>query len=211
MKPSMFMTHRQLWNFAVCTRCSTASSTMGTGSFPTVKNGRGVTLTPQPLLVPWSRESRAIPLLPLWTVRPVQSLSVCTRVHFTFTVTLCWGPPIFGNFIKLSQIAFEVWSDTQKNVPFFLKIIRASMFISFYPETFTRNRFLFDKQAPCYAQDPRKTGLGLHVKNSFSLYDFGKLSLLINFRRNRPIKKFLEYVFNGSRLVVCQQHTDKHD
>jgi len=26
--------------------------------------------------------SRAIPLLPLWTVRPVQSLSVCTRVHF---------------------------------------------------------------------------------------------------------------------------------
>jgi len=28
--------------------------------------------------------SRAIPLLPLWTVRPVQSLSACTTVHFTF-------------------------------------------------------------------------------------------------------------------------------
>jgi hypothetical protein len=27
--------------------------------------------------------SRAIPLLPLWAVRPVQSLSACTRVHFT--------------------------------------------------------------------------------------------------------------------------------
>jgi len=27
---------------------------MGTGSFPGVKNGRGVTLTPHPLLVPWS-------------------------------------------------------------------------------------------------------------------------------------------------------------
>ena len=26
-----------------------------------------------------------IPLLPLWAVRPVQSLSVCTTVHFTFT------------------------------------------------------------------------------------------------------------------------------
>jgi hypothetical protein len=26
--------------------------------------------------------SRAIPLLPLWAVRPVQSLSACTRVHF---------------------------------------------------------------------------------------------------------------------------------
>ena len=36
-----------------------------------------------PLLVPWSRKSTAIPLLPLWAVRPVQSLSACTRVHFT--------------------------------------------------------------------------------------------------------------------------------
>ena len=26
--------------------------------------------------------STAIPLLPLWAVRPVQSLSACTRVHF---------------------------------------------------------------------------------------------------------------------------------
>ena len=26
-----------------------------------------------------------IPLLPLWAVRPVQSLSACTRVHFSFT------------------------------------------------------------------------------------------------------------------------------
>ena len=121
-----------------------ASCTMGTGSFPGVKSSRGVTLTPHPLLVPWSRKSRAIPqrplwavrpepqclykgalylylrvelylyspygpyglyrasvpvqgctlplpnsraipLLPLWAVRPVQSLSACTRVHFTFT------------------------------------------------------------------------------------------------------------------------------
>jgi hypothetical protein len=30
--------------------------------------------------------SRAIPLLSLWAVRPVQSLSACTRVHFTFTL-----------------------------------------------------------------------------------------------------------------------------
>ena len=29
--------------------------------------------------------STAIPLLPLWAVRPVRSLSACTRVHFTFT------------------------------------------------------------------------------------------------------------------------------
>ena len=31
-----------------------ASCTMGTGFFPGVKSGRGVTLTPHPLLVPWS-------------------------------------------------------------------------------------------------------------------------------------------------------------
>jgi hypothetical protein len=60
--------------------------TMGTGSFPGVKGGRGVTLTSHPLLVPWSKGS-AIPLLPLWAVRLVQSLSACTRVHFTFTFT----------------------------------------------------------------------------------------------------------------------------
>ena len=37
-----------------------ASCIMGTGSFPGVKNGRGVTLTPHPLPLPWSRKSRAI-------------------------------------------------------------------------------------------------------------------------------------------------------
>jgi hypothetical protein len=56
-----------------------ASCTMGTGSFPRVKSGRGVTLAPHPLLVPWSWKSRAIPLLSLWAVRPVQRLSACTR------------------------------------------------------------------------------------------------------------------------------------
>jgi len=39
---------------------------------------------PSPLPVPRSRKSRAIPLFPPWAVRPVQSLSACTRVHFTF-------------------------------------------------------------------------------------------------------------------------------
>ena len=61
-----------------------ASCTMGTGSFPGVKSGRVVMLTTHPLLVPWSNYSRAIPLLPLWAVQPVQSLSACTRVHVTF-------------------------------------------------------------------------------------------------------------------------------
>jgi len=69
------------------------SCTMGTASFPRVKSGRGVTLTPHPLLVPWSRKSRAKPLNPLWALRPVQSLSACTRLHFTlpfFTYNPTW-------------------------------------------------------------------------------------------------------------------------
>ena len=59
-----------------------ASCAMGTGSFQGVKSGQGMMLTPHPLLVPWSRKSTALPLLRLWAIRPVQSLSACRRVHF---------------------------------------------------------------------------------------------------------------------------------
>ena len=70
-----------------------ASCTMSTGSFPGVKSGRSVTLTPHPLLVPWLWKGRAIPLLSLWAVRPVQSLSACTGRPLVFTLTLDtrWG------------------------------------------------------------------------------------------------------------------------
>ena len=71
------------------------SCTMGTGSFPGGNSGRGVTLTPHSLLVPWSRNSRAIPLFPLWAVRPVQSLSACTMVHFTSMYLFLACPPNF--------------------------------------------------------------------------------------------------------------------
>ena len=61
-----------------------ASCTMGTGSFPRGKERPGRDTDPSP---PSSAvghgKSRAIPLLPLWAVRPVQSLSACTRVHST--------------------------------------------------------------------------------------------------------------------------------
>jgi hypothetical protein len=49
-----------------------ASCTMGTGSFPEVKYGRGVLLTTHPLLMPPSWKSRAISLPTLWaTTGPV--------------------------------------------------------------------------------------------------------------------------------------------
>jgi len=61
---------------------------MGTRSFPGIKSCQGVTLTPNPFLVPWLRRSRAIPLLPygpygLYRASvPVQgcTLSVFTKV-----------------------------------------------------------------------------------------------------------------------------------
>ena len=60
---------------------------MGTGSFPGGKERPGRDADHSPLLVLWSWKGRVIPLLPLWAVRPVQSLSACTMVTFTFTFT----------------------------------------------------------------------------------------------------------------------------
>ena len=60
-----------------------AFCTMGTGSFLGVKRSRGMMLTPHPLVVPWSWNNRSIPLLPLWAIQLVQSLSACTMVQFT--------------------------------------------------------------------------------------------------------------------------------
>ena len=62
-----------------------ASCTIGTGFFPGVKSCRGVTLTPHPLLVPFVMKEQSYTSTPLWAVRPIQSLSACTRVNFTFS------------------------------------------------------------------------------------------------------------------------------
>ena len=49
-----------------------ASCTVGTGSFPGVKFGRGLLLTTHPLLVPWSWKGTAIALPTFWaTTGPV--------------------------------------------------------------------------------------------------------------------------------------------
>jgi len=69
-----------------------ASCTKGTGSSLGVKSGRGVRVCP---LHPSSAvvKSRAIPLLPLWAVRPVENLNPCTRVHFAFSPSGCIADP----------------------------------------------------------------------------------------------------------------------
>ena len=62
---------------------------------------------PSSFLVPRSRKSRAIPSLPLCAVRPVQSLSACTRVHFNF-FTVCLmsthGSLDFQHFLLLLDL-----------------------------------------------------------------------------------------------------------
>ena len=81
-----------------------ASCKIDTGSLLGVKSGRGVKLTPHPLLVPWSWKIRAMPLLP--PVRPVQSLSACTRVTFTFTITFYFCFPLSGSLHQNSVLLF---------------------------------------------------------------------------------------------------------
>jgi len=65
-----------------------ASCAMGTGSFPGIKSGRGVTLTPHPLVVPWSRKGRAVPLLlygPYGLYRTSVPVHGCNLPTFTLT------------------------------------------------------------------------------------------------------------------------------
>ena len=78
---------------------------MGTGSFLRVKSGRGVTLAPHSILVPWSWKGITIPLLPLWAVRPEQSLSACTRMTFTFLLLPARKSDLFYCLIVLSSVA----------------------------------------------------------------------------------------------------------
>ena len=80
-----------------------ASCTMGTGSFLGVKSGRGVTLTPHPLLVPWSRKCRAIPLLPPMGLRLVQNHSAGTSGHFTIFYFFCHQVPLCSYLLSPSS------------------------------------------------------------------------------------------------------------
>jgi len=69
---------------------------MGTGSFPAVKSGRGVTLTPHPLLVPWLCTGR----------------TACTEPQGLYKVTL-YLLPILGT---LHSISFQ-----RRDEPFLLQ------------------------------------------------------------------------------------------
>jgi len=59
---------------------------MDTGSYPRVKSGQGVTLTPHPFSCRGQERVELYHFSPLWAVWPVQILIACTRVHFTFYI-----------------------------------------------------------------------------------------------------------------------------
>ena len=89
-----------------------ATCTMVIESFLGVKSGRGMTLTPHQLLLPWSRKGRAIPLLPLWAV---QSLISCTRVHFTLPYLTYLALQLFLQQVTFQHVA-TLHSDTINSV-----------------------------------------------------------------------------------------------
>jgi hypothetical protein len=73
----------------------TVSGAIGTGSFPGVESGRGVTLTPHPLLVPMFKQSRAIPLLSLRTFMACKKGETYNKYHTLgkFLKDICQNKP----------------------------------------------------------------------------------------------------------------------
>ena len=58
-----------------------------------------MTLTPHPLLVTWSRKRRAIPVLPLWLVQPVQRCNL--PLPYSPVISSLLDPSTFLNTLSL--------------------------------------------------------------------------------------------------------------
>jgi len=89
-----------------------ASCTMGTGSFPGVKSGQGVTLTPNPFLVPWSRKSKAMALLPL-TGRTACTELQCLykgELYLIFNLCLWVNRGVINSNLGSSRIKIIPWT-----------------------------------------------------------------------------------------------------
>ena len=101
-----------------CPGAHPASYTIGTRSFLGVKSGQGVTLNSHTLLVPWSRKSRAIPLLPLWAVWPVQSLCACTVQLYLYSPYGLYGlyrasVPVRYNYTSTAPMGHTASTESQ--------------------------------------------------------------------------------------------------
>jgi len=74
-----------------------ASCTMGTRSFLGVKSGWGMTLTPHPLLVPWSWKSRES-----YTSAPPMGRTACTEPQCRYKGALFWKQSVLHKYWDLS-------------------------------------------------------------------------------------------------------------
>jgi hypothetical protein len=74
--------------------------------------------------------SRAMSLLPLWAVRPVQSLSACTRVHFTITLDIRRGNLIQTYSLKHSpqNHSLRIFRKSIKNYYFIVSVNHTNKF-----------------------------------------------------------------------------------
>jgi len=174
---------------------------MGTGSFPGVKSGRGVTLTPYPLLVPWSWKARAIPLLPLWAIRPVQSLSACTGMHFTFTFTTLWDRMYHRRFSRRLGISLPVGRNWARlNRTFVLRLWtdpgRESRFIICNTGRQTKSINKVIPNAKHYRQNPREL---LHCFTRM----FGSDCLRFLTRSSTDAsRRFFQYLLANDRIYM---------
>ena len=110
-----------------------ASCTLCTGSFLGVKSGWGMMLTPHPLLVPRSWKGRAIPLLPLWAIWPVQGctlpyLMYCTHnLHHIQQLCASRKQEYLSSSYTISwksvkwELSFDMWTDIDEASSHFLQ------------------------------------------------------------------------------------------
>jgi hypothetical protein len=92
-----------------CPGAHPAYCTMGTRSFTGVKSGRGLTLTPHPLLVHWSWKSGAIPLLPFMSRTTVQIAGQVRKISSPLTGIRSPDRPVCSQSLyRLSYPSHEV-------------------------------------------------------------------------------------------------------
>ena len=154
---------------------------------------------PSHLPVPWSRKSRAISLLPLLAVRPVQSLSACTRVHFLLLhiltqAAICkqivemWAflDPVLNKTDKC-QALHTTWHCGAFAWPLYILDCRDSVNpISFEVRVFMTTECRPQQQMPDVLLSFKLTGI-----------------LLTDFHKSSPNTKFQGNLSSGSRADTC--------
>ena len=89
--------------------------------------------------MPRSRKSRFIPLLPLWAVRLVQTLSACTSVKFTFFYD-CWNWMIYIKIVL--KIIFMVTTTTTPWCRVLLEKLTGLQLVKIFPAFHGTRRFI---------------------------------------------------------------------